>query len=141
MSDIDPNPPPDTAPKVRLLTLGALDQRTVAARNAKALIEALESDLGGPQRLSAGERAIVCRAAITSVMLEDREAAWLAGRGVDVAEYCALVNVLRRLLTTVGLERRATDVTDLSQYIAGHAAAAPAPADALPPLPPIPPPP
>jgi hypothetical protein len=112
---------PTDAPKVRLMTLGDLDGRTNAAKAAKALIADLESDLGGADRLSAGERVIVGRAAVSTAMIEDMEARWLSGRPLDVAAYCALVNVQRRLLTTVGLQRRPRDVTpDLAAYVAAN---------------------
>jgi hypothetical protein len=132
-AEIDTDRPAD-APKVRLMTLGDLDGRTNAAKAAKALIADLESDLGGADRLSAGERVIVGRAAVSTAMIEDMEARWLSGRPLDVAAYCALVNVQRRLLTTVGLQRRPRDVTpDLAAYVASRTIeAAPVPAPAVP---------
>lgn len=111
-----------TPDKAKLMSLDQIDGRTMAAKNARALIESLESDLGGSDRLTAAEREIVRRAALTAAMAEHMEAGWLTGRGVDVAAYCALVNVQRRLLMTVGLQRRSRDVTpDLARYIAAHA--------------------
>jgi hypothetical protein len=135
--EIDADSSPDT-PKVRLMTLGDLDGRTNAAKAARALIGELESDLGGADRLSAGERVIVGRAAVATAMIEDIEARWLSGRPLDVAAYCALVNVQRRLLTTVGLQRRPRDVTpDLAAYVAAKTVAPmPPPLPILPPLPP-----
>lgn len=113
------------ADKAKLLSFDQLDGRTIAAKNARALIETLASDLGGADRLTAAEREIVRRAALSSAMLEHMEALWLIGKGVDVAAYCALVNVQRRLLTTVGLQRRPRDVTpDLAKYIAARTAPA-----------------
>ena len=53
--------------KTKLLTLGQLDGRTVAAKSVRALIDAIEDDLGGSDRLSAGEREIVKRAAVAGV--------------------------------------------------------------------------
>ena len=41
---------------VRLKTLDALDSRTHAAIKAKALVSALESDLGGPDNVTVAER-------------------------------------------------------------------------------------
>jgi len=49
------------------------------------------------------------------------EARWLTGHPIDVAAYCALVNVQRRLLTTVGLQRRPRDVTpNHADYVAAN---------------------
>jgi hypothetical protein len=110
--------PTSTPDKVQLLSLDQLDGRTQAAKLARQLISALEDDLGGADRLTTSEREIVRRAALISAMAEHLEAQWLLGKGLDVGAYTALVNVQRRLLTTVGLERRARDVTpDLSRYI------------------------
>jgi hypothetical protein len=103
--------------------LNQLDGRTLPAKNARALIAEFESDLGGADRLSAAEREIIKRAALASAMIEHMETAWLAGQPLDVTAYTALVNVQRRLLATVGLERRARDVTpDLARYIESRAA-------------------
>jgi hypothetical protein len=120
-SEMDTDRSADAAPKVRLMTLGDLDGRTKAAQGARALVRDLENDLGGADRLSAGERVIVGRAAVSTAMIEDIEARWLSGQPLDVAAYCALVNVQRRLLTTVGLQRRPRDVTpDLAAYVAAR---------------------
>lgn len=119
-------------PKVRLRSLADLDGRTLAARTAKALIAELADDMGGADRLSAGERALIHRAALAGAMADDMETAWLSGRPIDVAAYTALVNVQRRLLTTVGLKRQPRDVTpDLDAYVASKA-----PAASVPPPPP-----
>ncbi len=118
--------------RIGLLTLGDIDGRTVAARNAKALITALENDLGGADRLSAGEREIVQRAALSSAVLQDMEAHWIAGRPLDVTAYTTLANTQSRLLKLLGLARRPRDVTpDLARYIEAHATAAP-PSPAVP---------
>jgi hypothetical protein len=90
-----------------------LDGRTGAVRVARTLIANLESDLGGAERLSAAERVLCQRAAVCAAMLEDLEARWLTGAELDTGAWCALANVLRRLLQTVGMERRAADVTSL----------------------------
>ena len=109
------------AGKIRLRTLADLDQRTVAAQKARSLVEWIEADLGGADRLSTAKRALVTRAAVTAAIVENIEANALAGAEIDTAAYVALVNNLRRLLTTIGLERAAKDVTpDLSAYIAGR---------------------
>jgi hypothetical protein len=124
------------AKKTRLRSLTDLDQRTSAARDAKALVEALESDLGGATRLSAAERELVQRAALASAMLREAEANWLAGRGLDVAAYTTLANTQSRILKLLGLERRPTDVTpDLTKYIEAQAAK-PAPSPRIVPPPP-----
>ena len=113
-------PDSDTdAGKVRLRSLSDLDGRTVAAQKARAMVESLEADLGGADRLSTAKRALVTRAAVTAAIVESMETNALTGGDIDVAAYVALTNNLRRFLTTLGLERAARDVTpDLDDYVA-----------------------
>jgi hypothetical protein len=109
--------------KVRLLTLDALDGRTASARRARDLIEAIESDLGGGDRLSEGTRQLVQRAAVLGAFIESCEAQWLGGNAVELSDYLAAINVQRRVLATIGLERRARDVTvpTVEDYLAHRA--------------------
>ena len=97
--------------KRRLLTLKDLDSRTRATRQALALRDGFLSDLGGGDRASVAQQELAQRGAILGVMIEDQEARWLRGDGVELAEYCTLVNAQRRVLADIGLERRARDVT------------------------------
>ncbi len=114
--------------KVRLLTLADLDGRTNAAKAARALVADLESDLGGADRLSAAERALVVRAAVTGAMVEHLEASWLSGGDYDVLTYTALAKLQLRLLTALGLQRRSRDVTpDLAAYVAAKSPQLPPP--------------
>jgi hypothetical protein len=112
-------PPPKSAGKTRLLTLSHLDGRTMAARRARELIEAIESDLGGGDRLSEGARQLVQRAACLGAFIESCEARWLGGEAVDLGDYLAAINSQRRVLATIGLERRAREVTpSVTDYLA-----------------------
>jgi hypothetical protein len=97
--------------KARLVTLETLDGRTAAAREARSLIAALSADLGGDDQLSAGERQLVTRAALVGAIVTDFEARWVAGENVPLSDYLAAVNVQRRVLATLGLQRRSRDVT------------------------------
>jgi hypothetical protein len=97
--------------KVRLLTLDDLDGRTVAAKRVQETIGAIETDLGGAEGLSTLERALVTDAAILDGMLTDAATHWFNGRPVDPTIYCTLLNARRRAAETLGLARRAKDVT------------------------------
>jgi glutathione S-transferase len=113
------DPPPKAGGKARLLTLGHLDQRTAAARRARELIEAIEADLGGSAGLSEGSKQLVQRAAVLGTFIESCEAHWLGGAAVDLADYLAAINSQRRVLATIGLERRARNVTpSVAEYVA-----------------------
>jgi len=116
---MQPGNAPVAASKLRLLTLDQLDHRTAAAKRCRDLIGAIELDLGGSDRLSTSERQIIQRAAITGAVLEDIETRWLAGDPIDPALYATLGNAQRRLLETIGLRRRARDVTpSVDEYVA-----------------------
>lgn len=107
--------------KVRLLTLADLDGRTAAAKRARGLVEAVAADLGGELHLTAAQRELVTRAAVLGAVLQDSEVRMLAGEDVDLSGYLQAINVQRRVLTSLGLERKARDVTPrLSDYIQGQ---------------------
>jgi hypothetical protein len=102
---------PNGAAMVQMLTLDHIDGRTLAARRARELIEALETDLGGGDRLTEGYRQLIKRAAVLGTYIESCEAMWLSGQNVDLPSYMSAVNVQRRVLATIGLERRQRDIT------------------------------
>jgi hypothetical protein len=107
---------PDTGQKLRFLTLDKLDGRTLAARKARDLLSGIETDLGGD--LTAAKRELAQRAAVMGAYLEDWEARWLSGEPVtDVANYLAAANNQRRMFETLGLDRKARDVS-LDSYLA-----------------------
>jgi hypothetical protein len=59
------------------------------------------------------------RAAMTGAIVSDFEARWVSGEQLELGEYLQAVNVQRRVLATLGLERRARDVTPtLVEYLA-----------------------
>ena len=89
--------------KASLLTLNNLDGRTSAVRRIKEWESQIEADLGG--NLTEAQKSIMRRAAVLSAILEDKEARWASGDPVALNEYCTATNVLRRLLSTLGLER------------------------------------
>jgi hypothetical protein len=102
------------AGKLRLQTLDHLDKRTLAARRAHQLIAAISRDITGDDndsQLSEGTRQLIQRAAMLGAIVESNEAAWLSGDPVDLSSYYAALNNQRRILVTLGLDRRAKDVT------------------------------
>lgn len=103
-----------------MLTLGDLDGRTAAARRARELIDAIEADLGGSDRLSEGSRQLVQRAAVLGAFIENCEARWLGGAAVELVDYLAAINSQRRVLSTLGLERRMRDATPTIAEIAAR---------------------
>ena len=100
------------------LFLTDIDGRTLIARRFRDVYAAITGDLGGAGDLSEGERQLARRAASLSVQAELIEARLVRGEQVETEDYVRLVNALTRTLTTVGLKRRAVDVTpSLSDYL------------------------
>jgi hypothetical protein len=111
------------AGKARLLSLADLDRRTAAYRETRKLIDEIEGDLGGRERLSTGECQLVQRCAVLGAVLTDMETRWIDGEPIDPASYCTIVNAQRRVLETIGLKRVPRDVTpDLHSYLASKEA-------------------
>jgi hypothetical protein len=102
--------------------LPGIDGRSTWSRRLRDLISLHLSDLGGEDSVSEAEKSIVRRAATLTVELERLEQAFaLAGEAepAQIDLYQRTANSLRRLLESVGLERRAKDLTpSLEQYLA-----------------------
>ena len=109
----------DTEQKLRLSSLDRLDGRTIAARETREFASALTSDLGGDP--SAAQRALIEQASCMRALCGDYGRRWLAGElpANEVPLWLAGNNNLRRLLETVGLERKARDVS-LDSYLRAH---------------------
>jgi hypothetical protein len=91
-------------------------------RRYRDVLEQIEEDLGGGEHLSEGQRQLARRAATLCTQAEIMEASAVAGREFDVQCFTTIVNCLRRLLETVGLERRSRDITtSLSNYLQAKA--------------------
>jgi hypothetical protein len=94
--------------------LPGIDGRNPWVRRCKDLIHTHLVDLGGYDRASAAERSIVRRVAVLSVELENLERRFvLAGSASseDLDLYQRTAGGLRRLLESVGLQRRPRDIT------------------------------
>ena len=107
--------------KTRLRTLDELDGRTHAAQHAKELVSRLVVDLGGSQQVTVGRHELIKRAAVLGALIEDCEVRWLRKEPVEINDYLAAINAQRRVLVSIGLERRARDVTSLGDILRdGH---------------------
>jgi len=101
--------------------LQGVDMRTHGGRRFKELCADLADHLC--EDPTAPQLAIIRRAAALAVWCEQAEAEQAQGGGFDVSSYTTAANTMRRLLSDLGLERRARDVTpDLQSYIRGRAA-------------------
>jgi len=99
--------------------LQGVDMRTHGGRRFKELCADLADHLGDTP--TAPQFAIIRRAAALGVWCEQAEAEQAQGADLDVAAYTTAANALRRLLTDLGLDRKARDVTpSLTAYIGGQ---------------------
>jgi hypothetical protein len=101
--------------------LPGIDGRSLYARRARDLVGLFVADLGGIDAASEAEKAIVRRASILCVELENLEVQFAKAGAAEPAAldlYQRTSNSLGRLLDRLGLKRRPRDVTpDLSSYL------------------------
>jgi|SRR5580704_2737211 hypothetical protein len=106
--------------------LPGVDGRSTWVRRLRDLMGLHLSDLGGDDAVSEAERSIVRRVATLTVELERMEAGFAVAGEAQPGQldlYQRTANSLRRLLESIGLQRRPKDVTpDPLQYAArnGH---------------------
>jgi len=100
--------------------LGGVDGRSWWVRRARTIIRELVADLGGLENTSAAKRAICRRIAVLEIELERLEHKFamlpddVAADPTDVDLYQRTSGGWRRLLETIGIERRPRDVTHQS---------------------------
>jgi hypothetical protein len=113
------------AVKPPLLTRALLDQRTNVAKAFNRLIRDIHSDLGGRDRLSAIELALVEAFAGASVTLDALNAKLLLGEDIDLGQYMQASSTMVRIGSRLGLQRRQRDVSpSLSSYLEQQSEAA-----------------
>ena len=95
------------------------DGRGPWARRLRDLCEAHAADLGGAECLSEAQRSLIRRCATIEVQLEQMEGQLCDGKTCDLSKYATAAGHLRRILETLGIERKPRDVTPtLEQYLA-----------------------
>lgn len=107
--------------------LPGVDGRSAWVRRARDLIEDHEQDLGGADHLSTAERSLVRRCAVLTVELERLEQGFAqappSAEALDL--YQRTAGNLRRLLESLGLQRRTRDVVpDLKDYLRARSSSA-----------------
>lgn len=99
---------------------GAIDHRTRWARRFRDLISDHVSDMGGPAEVSVAEQSLVRRAATLEVELERMEGEFAKSDQPNLKaleSYQTMANTLRRILTSLGLERRQKGAFTLQDYM------------------------
>ena len=88
------------------------------ARRQRDLIALHLADLGGEERLSENQLSLCRRAATLETELEMLEGQLSLGKVADLDLYNRLSGNLRRILESLGLERRGRDITPDSDVVA-----------------------
>jgi hypothetical protein len=90
------------------------DGNSAWTRRFKDLIQVHLADLGGRDAVSEAEFSLIKRASAIETELEQMEGKLSLSQAVDLNNYQRLSNTLRRLLESVGLQRRPRDITPRS---------------------------
>jgi len=105
-----------------------IDHRGATMRRLRDLIALYTSDLGGEDFVSEAVRCLIRRAAMLQLQCEllDQRFAQAGGEATSaqLIDYQRTSSALRRILESLGLERRAKPVMSLEQYIAQEEPAA-----------------
>lgn len=102
------------------VVLQDVDARSATYRRYREILAALVSDMGGDP--SEAQEQIARRAASLAIWCEDQDAAAANGQPLAIAAYTTASNTLRRLLESLGLERKLRNVTpSLAEYAARKA--------------------
>jgi hypothetical protein len=114
--------------RVKVRGFRAIDRRTVAARHLLAWRDDLLQDLGGGERVSAAQLALVELATRTRLYVDHLDAWLMERRSLVIARRRSVLPVLRerqqladslaRLLGQLGLERREPKAIELGEYLA-----------------------
>ena len=103
-----------------------VDGRSVIARRYRDVVGAILADQGGEDRCSESRRQLIRRFAATAVLAERMEARLVKGEEINITEHSLLCSTLARLVSRIGIDRVACDITpSLNQYLntrASHAA-------------------
>jgi hypothetical protein len=85
--------------------LEGIDGRSREARRFRDVLAEIVSDLGGPDRLSEGQRQIARRCAMLAVECEKLEAIGVSGGEIDLECYGQLTDRMGRAFQRLGLKR------------------------------------
>jgi hypothetical protein len=94
-----------------LILAGLVDGRTQVARRYTDLVAAVCVDQGGADRMSEAKLQLARRFAALSVQAEQMETQLANGAVIDIAEYSQLTSTLVRVISRLGIERMARDMT------------------------------
>ena len=107
----------------RSMFVGKEDQRSPLARRFRDLVFLHADDLGGPERLSQAQQQLIRRIASLEVQLETLEGRMIEGDpSVDVESFARISSHLRRMLESLGLDRKPRErAVTLGDIVQRHA--------------------
>lgn len=88
-----------------------VDGRGILARRFRDLQATICQDLGGQYECSEAMLQLVRTTAGLVILREEMDAKAVNGQPIDIGHYVRVSGALRRCLSTLGLERRARDIT------------------------------
>lgn len=94
-----------------LPTATTIDGRTTTGKRFKMLRAEYLSDMGGEALASTAVRALIDRAVSLQLFAEHIETQMLDGKRIDIHALTTATNTLNRVLSTIGIERRARDIS------------------------------
>ncbi|MDP3089636.1 MAG: hypothetical protein Q8N04_03090 [Nitrospira sp.] len=95
--------------------LDDMDGRFKPVREAKARWRQLASDLGGVSELSYQKQSLLWRFVFLEGWIEDQERRMLLGQAVDESKWLSSLGSYTSLLSRIGLERKARQITPLDR--------------------------
>ena len=97
------------------------DANSPWSRRFRDLCAGHTSDLGGREALSEAQASLIRRASALECELERMEGQMSAGVAVDLDVFARAASHLRRILESLGLERKARPVQSFEEYRRRHA--------------------
>jgi hypothetical protein len=99
---------------------GLVDGRTQVARRYTDLVAAVVADMGGADNMSEARMQLARRFSALAVQAEQMETRLANGEQIDIGEYSQLTSTLVRVVSRLGINRRARDITPtLSDILRG----------------------
>ena len=97
--------------------ISQLDGRTGIAQELRQRYKSLVNDLGGHRNLSYQQRSLVERSLWLEYFLQQQEQVLATGGDFDSGRWTQAVNSLQGIYAKLGLERKAKEVPNLSDFI------------------------
>ena len=97
--------------------IGQLDARTALAQEIRRRYKALAGDLGGLGALSYQQRSLLERSLWLEYFLQQQEQELATGGNFDAGKWTQACNALSGLYSKLGIERKAKEVPNLSDFI------------------------